>query len=165
MNKFCPNCGKENPENAAFCAGCGASFAPQQQAAPQQMNPGMATPMGAPMGAPMLAERNLVLAIILSLVTCGIYSIYWFIVMTDEANTVSGEQGTSGVLAFVFTLITCGIYGFYWYYKMGQKLYQAGQRTGRQINDNSILYLILGIFGFGIINYALIQSDLNKFAK
>ena len=27
-----------------------------------------------------------------------------------------------------------------------------------------ILYLLLGIFGFGIISYALMQSELNKYA-
>ncbi len=157
MNTFCPNCGKENPAGATFCAGCGVSLTPQ--AAPA---PGVQQSYA---GAPMLAERNIVLAIILSLVTCGIYSIYWFVVMTDEANTVSGEQGTSGIMAFLFTLITCGIYGFFWYYKMGQKLHVAGQRAGKEIADNGILYIILGLFGLGIVNYALIQNDLNKFAK
>ena len=159
MNKFCPSCGKENPANAVFCAGCGASF--NAQTAP---NPGVgATPYAG--AAPMLAERNIVVAILLSLVTCGIYGLYWFVVMTDDANKVSGDAGTSGVMAVVFTLITCGIYGFFWYYKMGQKLHIAGQRHGKDIADNGILYLILGLFGLGIVNYALIQSDLNKFAK
>lgn len=37
MNKFCPNCGKENPENATFCAGCGASLTVQQAANGQPM--------------------------------------------------------------------------------------------------------------------------------
>ncbi len=32
MNTFCPNCGKENPAGATFCAGCGASLAAQQGA-------------------------------------------------------------------------------------------------------------------------------------
>lgn len=159
MNKYCPSCGKENPANAVFCAGCGASF--NAQAAP---NPGVsAAPYGA--GAPIIEERGVVLAIILSLVTCGIYSLYWFVVMTEDANKVSGEAGTSGVMALLFTLITCGIYGFYWYYKMGQKLHIAGQRCGKDIADNGILYIILGFLGLGIVNYALIQSDLNKFAK
>ena len=158
MNKFCPNCGKENPEVATFCAGCGVSLAPQA-AAGQPVNQAAYT------GAPMIAERNLVLAIVLSLVTCGIYGIYWFIVLTDDANTVSGEQGTTGVMAFLFTLLTCGIYGFFWYYKMGQKIYSAGQKAGKNISDNGVLYIILGLFGLGIVNYALMQNDLNKFAK
>lgn len=158
MNTFCPNCGKENPAGATFCAGCGAGLTAQQQAVPNMAQPAYT-------GAPMVAERNLVLAIILALCTCGIYSIYWFIVITDDVNKVSGEQGTSGAMAFLFTLLTCGIYGFFWYYKMGQKLHLAGQRAGKDIADNGVLYIILGLFGLGIVNYALMQNDLNKFAK
>lgn len=84
--------------------------------------------------------------------------------MTDDANTVNNESGTSGALAFVLSLVTCGIYSIYWYFKMGQRLHEAGQKRGIQIADNSLIYLLLGLFGFGIVSYALIQNDLNKFA-
>ena len=157
--KYCPNCGNEVPEGVQFCNKCGASMEVQQQA---QANNG-AQFNNQPTGG--IPERNIVVAIILSLVTCGIYSIYWFIVMTDDVNRANQDpNATSGGMAFLFTLITCGIYGIYWYYKMGKSLYEAGQKSGIQINDNSILYLILGLFGFGIVSYALIQADLNKFA-
>lgn len=162
MAKFCPNCGTENTDVAVSCSNCGVQFV---QASPQAPVAPAAPAQAAYTGTPLIAERNMVLAIVLALVTCGIYSIYWFIVMTDEANKVSGEQDTSGVMAFLFTLLTCGIYGFFWYYKMGKKLHAAGQRAGKEISDNSILYLVLGLFGLGIVNYALIQNDLNKFAK
>ena len=167
--KYCPNCGNEVAEGAQFCDKCGASMSVQQQAQQAASQSVQATPvynqpnMGMASG---ISERNIVVAIILSLVTCGIYSIYWFIVMTDDVNKVNQDpNATSGGMAFLFTLITCGIYGLYWYYKMGKSLYEAGQKTGRQISDNSILYLVLGLFGFGIISYALIQSDLNKFTN
>ena len=161
MNSFCPNCGKENLPGATFCAGCGSALAAQAQTQVQAQ----AAPQYNYTGAPMLAERNLVLAIILSLLTCGIYGLYWFIVLTDDANKVSGENDTSGGLALLLTLVTCGIYGFFWYYKMGKKLYTAGQRSGKDISDNGVLYILLGLFGLGIVNYALIQNDLNKFSK
>jgi len=48
---------------------------------------------------------------------------------------------------------------------MGKELYDAGQKRGVTITDNSLVFLLLGIFGFGIISYCLIQSDLNKFAQ
>lgn len=35
---ICPQCGTQNEDNAAFCTGCGASFAPQPQQ-PQQVPP------------------------------------------------------------------------------------------------------------------------------
>ena len=68
------------------------------------------------------------------------------------------------VLQIVLSIVTCGIYGIYWYYKMGKTLKAAGDKNGVAIEDNSVLYLILGIFGLGIVGYCLMQSDLNKMA-
>ena len=47
-----------------------------------------------------MKQRNIVVCILLSLVTCGIYGIYWMIVLNDETNALSGRQGTSGGLVF-----------------------------------------------------------------
>jgi len=152
MNKFCPNCGNELPEEATFCNKCGSQVNGTQQ-------------QSSSTGTPMLTKREIVVAVILSILTCGIYAIYWFIVMTDDANKVSGDYSTSGGMAFLFSILTCGIYGIYWHYKMGQKLYLAGKTYNKDINDNSIIYLILGLFGFGIVSYCLIQNDLNKFSN
>jgi hypothetical protein len=113
----------------------------------------------------MVKERDIVVSIILSIVTCGLYAIYWFIVLTDDAATLNGDTKFSGGMAFLLTLITCGIYGIYWYYKMGKELYEAGEKRNVPISDNSVLYIILGLFGFGIINYCIMQSDINKMAK
>lgn len=111
----------------------------------------------------MVRERNIALCIVLSLVTCGIYGIYWFVTLTDDTNTIAGEPGTTGVMAFVLTIITCGIYGLYWAYKCGEKIDKAHQNRGEAASNGGILYLILFIFG-GIIAYALIQNEINKFA-
>lgn len=112
----------------------------------------------------MVKKRNIVLQIVLSLITCGIYGIYWFITLTDDAAKKAGDANFNGVKAFLFTLITCGIYGYYWYYKMGKTLKVAGDNNGVAIDDNSVLYLILGLFGLGIVNYCIMQNDLNKLA-
>lgn len=108
-------------------------------------------------------ERNIAMCIILSLVTCGIYGLYWFVCLTEDTNAATNEEGTSGVMALVFTLITCGIYGLYWAYKCGEKLDKAKTDRGMSASNGGVLYLILYIFG-GIIAYALIQNELNKLA-
>ncbi len=108
-------------------------------------------------------ERNIAVCIILSLVTCGIYGLYWFVCLTEDTNAAANEEGTSGVMALVFTLITCGIYGLYWAYKCGEKLDKAKTDRGMSASNGGVLYLILYIFG-GIIAYALIQNELNKLA-
>jgi len=155
MAKFCQNCGKEIEDNAVFCGNCGASQTGQAPVA-------QAAPVGA---APTVQNRSIVTSIILSLVTCGLYGIYWLITLQDDSNLVSDDNSTSGVTVFLLTLVTCGIYGFFWEYKMGQRLFQAGQKYGKQISDNSIVYILLHVCGLSIVNYCLMQSDLNKFSN
>lgn len=151
MANFCSKCGTEMEEGAVFCSNCGNSNDDSNANTNNQKSP-------------MIAKRDIAVAVILSIVTCGIYGLYWFVVMTDESNRVSGDNTTSGGIALLLTIVTCGIYGIYWNYKMGKKMYEAGQNYNKDISDNSILYLLLSIFGFSIVNYCLIQSDLNKFS-
>lgn len=152
MAKFCVNCGKAVEENQAVCLNCGVAINQNINNIPNN-------------NAPVIQKRDIVVAILLSIITCGIYGLYWMVVMTDDANKVSGDNKTSGGMALLFSIITCGIYGLYWNYKMGEKMYQAGNKYGMDIANNSVLYLILSVFSLTIVNYCLIQSDLNKFAK
>ncbi len=113
----------------------------------------------------MIENRNIAVCILLSFVTCGIYSIYWFICLTDETNTISKNGGdTSGVIAFLLTVVTCNIYGLYWAYRQGEKIDQAKTDRGISSNSSGIAYLLLCLFGFGIVAYALMQNELNKLA-
>lgn len=164
MARFCPNCGNEVAENSNFCTKCGTNLGNSDNTKNGSTviinnynttnNSGIKIP-----------ERNIVTNVIFTILTCGIYGIYWFICLTDDANIVSEENDTSGGMAFVLSLITCNIYGIYWAYRMGQKIHEAGQKRNIAVGDNSVLYLILQFLGLGIINYCLMQSDLNKFAK
>lgn len=113
----------------------------------------------------MIQKRNIGLAILFTILTCGIYAMYWFVKITDEANTLSGEEGTSGGMALLLSLVTCGIYTLFWNYKMGQTMYKAQQKAGAHATDNAILYLILTIFGFQIVSYCIIQSDINALVE
>ncbi|MDD6036843.1 MAG: DUF4234 domain-containing protein [Lachnospiraceae bacterium] len=112
----------------------------------------------------MVKQKSIPLCIVLSIITCGIYGIIWFITLTDDTNTVTGKAGTAGIVAFLLTLVTCGIYGLYWAYKQGEKLDEAKNAKGIISSNSGILYLILSLFGLGIIAYALMQDSLNKLA-
>lgn len=113
----------------------------------------------------MVQRRDIVVAIILSIVTCGIYGLYWFVCLTDDVNRLAGRgDGTSGGMALVFTLITCGIYGYYWAYKMGTSLDEVNSQRGFIPSNRGIVYLVLFIFGLGIVSYALMQDEINKLA-
>lgn len=113
-----------------------------------------------------IEERNVAVCIILSLVTCGIYGIYWFIKLTDELNAMAEvEAPTSGGIAFLLTLVTCNIYGIYWAYKQGEKVDAAKTKRNIPSSNSGVLYLILQLVGFGIIAYALMQNEINQMAK
>lgn len=152
---YCPKCGNKVDENITYCPNCGA-----------RLEEGNTTIINNYYNnVPPIEERNIAMVIILSFITCGIYGIYWFVKMTDEAKQLSSSDNAGGGLAFVYTLITCGIYTIYWNYKMGKNMYEAGQKYGINIEDNSVIYLVLSLFGLGIVSECLMQNDLNKFAN
>ena len=114
-----------------------------------------------------IKQRNIATCIILSIVTCGIYSIIWFISMVDDLNVASGyQQDQSGGTVFLLSLVTCGIYQYFWLYKAGEKVNAIKQRSGMMPDSNSgVIYLLLAIFGLGIVSFAFIQTELNKVAS
>ncbi|MBW7453007.1 DUF4234 domain-containing protein [Paenibacillus sepulcri] len=112
----------------------------------------------------MVTQRSVGLAVILSLITCGIYAIYWFIVLTNEAGELSGDSSFTGGKHFLLSLVTCGIWSFVWAYQVGKQVGEAQRQRGLMVSDNSLIYLILTFVGLGIVVYALVQSDVNKMA-
>lgn len=114
-------------------------------------------------GGNFMKKRSVGLAIVLSIVTCGIYAIYWMYTITNDVHEVTGRQTTaSGGMVILYSLITCGIYSFYWMYKMGESLAEAKEQRGMRVDNNAgLLYLILTFFMLALVSYALIQSSIN----
>jgi len=108
-------------------------------------------------------KRNIALAIVLSIVTFGIYGLYWLYTMTEDVHRLVGRQTTaSGGLVVLFSLITCGLYLLYWLYKMGESISEAKEVRGmRAENSAGIIYIVLSVFGLAIVSEALIQSSIN----
>jgi len=111
-----------------------------------------------------MKQRNIGVCIILSIVTLGIYGIYWFICLNDDVVSLSEGKAynTSGEIAFLLSFVTCGIYGYYWAYEMGKSMYIVNRENNEYASDNSILYLVLHFLGLGIVTYALVQNEINK---
>lgn len=113
----------------------------------------------------MIKERNVVVAIILSIVTCGIYGLYWFVKLTDESKQIVGTtEGADGILAVILTIVTCGIYGYYWAYKLGERVDTMKVRRGEVSSSSPILFIVLQVLGLGIVNYVIAQVEINNHA-
>lgn len=117
-----------------------------------------------------IEQRSIATNVILFLVTCGIYGIFWFITITNDTKTISGDADFSGGKYFLLNLVTCGIFGIYWGYKLGQNINKAKVERNMPTEDLPILYLILMALNYfcgvtGIITYCLAQNELNEIAK
>lgn len=102
------------------------------------------------------ADRSLVVFILLSIITCGIYGYYFIYTMARDVNIAcEGDgQNTGGLLVFILlNLITCGFYSWYWYYSLGNRLAQSAPRYGMNFTENGttiLLWLLLGFLLCGI---------------
>ena len=106
-------------------------------------------------------KRGIGLAVVLTIVTCGIYLYYWLYQLLSTLYRLNNRQSSAG-LDLILSLITCGIYTIYLGYKMGKLESEAYQANGLPFKDDSVLYLILAIFGLTVINLAIIQSGINN---
>lgn len=103
-----------------------------------------------------IKNRNIVAAILLTLITCGIYGIYWAIMLAKEAVSVK-DANDDGLLEIILMLFL----PFLGFFLAEKKLAEGCAAKGIAHEDRSIIYLILGLVGLGIVNYCLMQNDLN----
>ncbi len=109
----------------------------------------------------MIKERNIIVCIILTFVTCGLYGIYWMIAIQDESLRAAKEEGPSGLVVFLLTLITCGIYGIYWAYVLGNRVDTIKGKDG----NSGIIFVLLSLLGFSIVNNCIAQAAINTRAN
>lgn len=106
-----------------------------------------------------IEPRDLVIAVLLTFVTFGIYALYWQYKLTNEIHALSGKPKTaSGGMAVFYTIVTLTIYGYYWLYKIGRELSELRVSHGLEPDSisnqtyNKVLWIVtcLGI-GWGIL--------------
>jgi len=148
--RYCKKCGAVVNDDADFCTNCGEKVERYTEVVDNDV---------VVYGASDIKERSIALAIIFTILTCGLYSIYWMIKINDEALALSGEKGPNGGTVFLLNLITCGIYGYFWSYRMGTC---TDIIKGNPHGNSNILYLVIMFLGLGIVNYALTQDAINN---
>ena len=171
---FCKNCGSEIPEGSINCPKCGA---PANSVADDIMNAANQTINNAEkevtnafndvagafnngnqnyVGGPLKSDRSLLVVILLSIVTCGIYAYYFIYTVARDVNVACAGDGkeTAGLIKFILlSMITCGIYSIYWYYALGDRLHENAPRYGMQFTETGttvILWLLIGSIVCGI---------------
>lgn len=101
--------------------------------------------------------------LILGIVTCGLYLIYWNIKASQVINAVAEKEVISQPIAIFAGC--CAPVNLYFYYLAGKeglpKIYEKIGETGR---DQSTLLLILGLI-VPMVAAMIVQGDINKLYK
>ena len=95
----------------------------------------------------VVKEKSIGLCVVLSLVTCGIYSIYWLYTIAHDLNDL------------------CGIYLLYYLWKAGKMVSSLTRSNGHHPSDDSIVLMVLSILQLSLVSYCILQSHINGFAK
>ena len=100
----------------------------------------------------MIVKRDIVVVYLLTIITFGIYGIYWEVKTKEEINSLGADIPTAW-------LLIVPIANIYWLYK-----YAEGFSTKVKKDNNGILWFIV-FWLITIIMPAVVQTELNKLAE
>ena len=103
------------------------------------------------------------IAILLSIITCGIYLLFWQYKQMKVLNSWLSRREYSFGMWFLLSIITCGIYAVYNEYKMGRGIVEIQEQNNLMVNNVSTICLILTLIGLSIVSMAIQQYEINKF--
>ena len=105
-------------------------------------------------------KRSVGLSIILSLVTLGIYGIYWMYLLVK--NTRSIQKNTGSCVKEMLCLFLIPYYSIYWWYITGVKTKHAFDEHHHFTASSGVVYLVLSLLGLNLVAMAVMQNDFNS---
>lgn len=106
---------------------------------------------------PLVKRRDMLVQVILFIVTCGIYGVYWFYQTTVEMKNLDRNDDVSPGLWTVFLFIP--FLNFYSHYKYSELFEDV---SGDHM-DKWILFILWIVFCPAV--WFIVQTDLNKKAE
>ncbi len=105
-------------------------------------------------------KRSVVRVLLLTLVSFGLYMIYWFYVTREKVTNELGSNDNTGLQTLGLFVPILNIFVLYWLYRDIDKLQRSAGASGFQ----AVLYAVLMLIS--PINYiimGLVISELNKY--
>jgi hypothetical protein len=108
--------------------------------------------------------RNIALDLILTIITCGIYGLYWQYKQMQTLNSWLKRKDFDFLLWLLLSIITCGIFAMYYEYKMAKGINEIQRENNFKVADDlALICLLLAIFQLIFVSLAIQQLEINKF--
>ena len=89
--------------------------------------------------------------VLLTIVTCGIYMLWWYYQCMEDVNNASGEKRMNS-MALLLGSIFCSPVILYMLYKMDKNIARLSQENGTEYKENFILWILMTLLcGIGSI--------------
>jgi hypothetical protein len=117
-----------------------------------------------------MTQRSSATVLLLSIVTCGIYKLFWYYQTSDELRRVSGDESINPTTDLLLLFVTCGIWGMYVEYRNVQKVHAllAAQQPGRTDPSQTIMILNVAALFVGVTGLVatyMSQEEYNQLAR
>jgi len=103
------------------------------------------------------------LYLILTLLTCGIFNLYWNYLQMEACNSLLKRVEFRFGYWILFTLLTCGIYHIFYQYKMGAAIVELQRDYNKVVFDSlPVISVIVTVLGLSIVVDCIHQHEINK---
>ena len=110
-------------------------------------------------------RRDGLISSIFNVITCGLYSIYFWYRYGEDVNVICAEDGKmtqNYIVAWLLGMITCGIYPLYWTYNLASRLDTASKKYGVNV-ESPVFFTVFMNIPFLSFFYAC--DVMNKFQE
>jgi hypothetical protein len=106
--------------------------------------------------------RPLGLCLLLSIVSLGVFNIYWAYTVSYEVREAVDESRLNPKVELVGCIFTLGVYLVYWLYKYEKYIVKISREQGLVVKDYGLVMSILSMFFLFPISMMIMQRQLNN---
>lgn len=110
-------------------------------------------------------RRDGLISSIFNVITCGLYSIYFWYRYGEDVNVICAEDGKmtqNYIVAWLLGMITCGIYPLYWLYNLASRLDTASKKY--EVNVESPVFFTV-FMNIPFLSFFYACDVMNKFQE
>lgn len=103
--------------------------------------------------------RNPIAQLLLTIVTCSLYGLYWLFLAVEEVNKGLGEERFNFVKEVLLSIVTCGLWAFWFYWRFSEAVCELQAKWGVKPEMDAPILFILAVLGLGPLFF---KMGLNK---